>query len=137
MGLERYLLASSLNLIIAQRLVRRICEKCKEPTEFSDEVLKRLNINPDQAGEHTFYRGKGCQFCGQTGYSGRLPVFEFMLLDNELREAIVKGANESELRQMSRSKGFGSLLDSGIIKIKEGLTTPEEVLGVTFSESVD
>jgi len=137
MGLERYLLASSLNLIIAQRLVRRICVKCKEPYEYSEEVLKRMNITPEQAKSLNLCRGKGCPSCGQTGYSGRLPVFEFMIMDNDLREAIVKGANEAELRQLSRDKGFGSLLDSGVIKASEGLTTPEEVLGVTFAESVD
>jgi len=137
MGLERYLLASTLDLIIAQRLVRRICEKCKEPIQFDEEVLKRLQIKPEEASQITFYKGKGCAACGNTGYKGRLPVFEFMMLDNEMRELIVKGANESEIRQMSRSKGYGGLLESGISKIKQGLTTPEEVLGVTFAESVD
>lgn len=137
MGLERYLLASTLDLIIAQRLVRRVCEKCKEPTQYNETVLKDLNINPDEAKSFTFYKGKGCQACGNSGYRGRLPVFEFMALDNDMREAIVRGANEAEMRQLSRSKGYGGLLESGILKIKQGLTTPEEVLGVTFAESID
>jgi type IV pilus assembly protein PilB len=137
MGLERYLLASTLDLIIAQRLVRRICEKCKEPVQFNDEVLKRLKIKPQDAGQITFYKGKGCTSCGNTGYMGRLPVFEFMALDNDTREAIVRGANEAEIRQVVRSKGYGGLFESGVSKIKQGLTTPEEVLGVTFAESVD
>jgi type IV pilus assembly protein PilB len=137
MGLERYLLASTLDLIIAQRLVRRVCEKCKEPTQYNDAVLKELNISPDEAKSITFYKGKGCSACGNSGYRGRLPVFEFMSLDNDMREAIVRGANEAEMRQLSRSKGYGGLLESGISKIKQGLTTPEEVLGVTFAENVD
>ncbi len=137
MGLERYLLASTLDLIVAQRLVRRICEKCKEPIQFSDEVLKHLKMEPEEASQITFYKGKGCTTCGNTGYMGRLPVFEFMALDNDMREAIVKGANESQIRQMARSKGYGGLLESGVSKIRQGLTTPEEVLGVTFAESVD
>ncbi len=137
MGLERYLLASSLDLIIAQRLVRRICEKCKEPVEFSEKVLERLKISPQEAKQITFYKGKGCSACGNTGFKGRLPVFEFLMLDNDMREAIVRGANESEARQIARSKGYGGLLESGISKIKQGLTTPEEVLGVTFAESID
>jgi type IV pilus assembly protein PilB len=137
MGLERYLLASTLDLIVAQRLVRRICEKCREPIQLSDEVLKHLKIAPDEASQITFYKGKGCAACGNTGYMGRLPVFEFMALDNDMREAIVKGANESEIRQMARGKGYGGLLESGVSKIRQGLTTPEEVLGVTFAESVD
>lgn len=137
MGLERYLLASTLDLIVAQRLVRRICEKCKEPVELNEEVLKRLKIDPAEASKITFCKGKGCTACGDSGYMGRLPVFEFLSLDNDIREAIVSGANEAQLRQMARSKGYGGLLESGVSKIKQGLTTPEEVLGVTFTESMD
>jgi len=137
MGLERYLLASSLDLIIAQRLVRRICEKCKEPIVYDEAMLKELKITPEEAKSLTFYKGKGCAACGSSGYKGRLPVFEFFMLDNDMREAIVRGANESETRQIARSKGYGGLLESGISKIKQGLTTPEEVLGVTFAESID
>jgi type IV pilus assembly protein PilB len=137
MGLERYLLASSLDLIIAQRLVRRICEKCKEPVEYDEAMLKELKMTPEEAKSLTFYKGKGCAACGSTGYKGRLPVFEFLMFDNDVREAIVRGADESEIRQISRSKGYGGLLESGISKIKQGLTTPEEVLGVTFAESID
>jgi len=137
MGLERYLLASTLDLIISQRLVRRICEKCKEPVELNEEVLKRLKIDPAEASKIAFVKGKGCTACGNTGYMGRLPVFEFLSLDNDIREAIVSGANEAQLRQMARSKGYTGLLESGVSKIKQGLTTPEEVLGVTFTESID
>jgi type II secretory ATPase GspE/PulE/Tfp pilus assembly ATPase PilB-like protein len=137
MGLERYLLASSLDLVVAQRLVRRICEKCKEPIELNEEVIKHLNIPSDECSQITFYKGKGCTNCGGTGYKGRLPVFEFLPLDNDIREAIVTGSTEAQIRQMSRSKGFGGLLESGVAKVKQGLTTPEEVLGVTFAESVE
>jgi type II secretory ATPase GspE/PulE/Tfp pilus assembly ATPase PilB-like protein len=137
MGLERYLLASTLDLIVAQRLVRRVCDKCKEPVELNEEVIRRLKIDPAEAATITFYRGKGCTACGNTGYLGRLPVFEFLSLDNDVREAIVSGANEAQLRQTARSKGFGGLLESGVSKIKQGLTTPEEVLGVTFAENID
>ncbi len=136
MGLERYLLASSLNLIVAQRLVRRICEKCKEPTQYPEEVLQRLKITSEEADKLTLFHGKGCNNCGGSGYRGRLPVFEFLMIDNDIREAIVSEATEAEIRKVSRSKGYGGLLESGIIKVKEGLTTPEEVLGVTFAESV-
>ncbi|MFA7484509.1 MAG: ATPase, T2SS/T4P/T4SS family [Phycisphaerae bacterium] len=136
MGLERYLLASSLNLIVAQRLVRRICSKCREPIKLSDELLKRLHLSPEEISNTEFCHGKGCQSCGGTGYLGRLPIFEFLVVDNDIREAIVQSATESEIRQMSRKKGYGGLLESGIDKLKEGLTTAEEVLGVTFAESV-
>jgi type IV pilus assembly protein PilB len=136
MGIEPYLLASSLNLIVAQRLVRRICEHCKEPVALSKEVLKRLKIDSQQAKNLTFYHGKGCPACGNTGYKGRLPVFEFLVLDNELRESLINGANEMQIRAMSRQKGYGGLLESGVGKMLEGLTTAEEVLSVTFSENV-
>jgi len=136
MGLERYLLASTLNLVIAQRLVRKICDKCREPVKLSDEVLRRLQIEPSEAGKMEFYHGKGCQGCGGSGYSGRLPVFEFLVLDNQLRESIVAGKSEAEIRQMAREKGYGGLFESGVIKLKQGLTTAEEVLGVTFAESI-
>jgi len=135
MGLEPYLLGSSLNLIVAQRLVRRICEHCREQVDVNDEILKRLNISPEQARQGRFYRGKGCNNCGHTGYLGRLPIFEFLPIDGEIRDRLIAGATESEIRQMARRKGYGSLVDSGVGKITQGLTTTEEVLRVAFAES--
>jgi type IV pilus assembly protein PilB len=134
MGIERYLLASSLNVVIAQRLVRRICDKCREPFEVDDELLERLKIDPAEATHITFYHGKGCSACGGTGYLGRLPVFEYMPIDTEMREKIVAAVPESELRDLARSKGYGGLFESGIARMRAGLTTPEEVLRVTFTE---
>jgi type IV pilus assembly protein PilB len=137
MGIEPYLLASSLNLIVAQRLVRKICEHCKETVTLSKEVLKRLKIDPQQqAKDVTFYHGKGCPVCGETGYRGRLPVFEFLVMDNDIREKIVSGANEMQIRAISRQKGYGGLLESGVSKMLQGLTTAEEVLSVTFTENI-
>jgi type IV pilus assembly protein PilB len=136
MGIERYLLASSLNLVIAQRLVRRICTHCKEPVQLSDELLKRLKIDAAAAKELTFYQGKGCKNCGGTGYLGRVPIFEFMVIDHEMRELIVSGANELQTRALSRQKGYGGLFESGVNRMKQGLTTAEEVLSVTFSEDI-
>jgi type II secretory ATPase GspE/PulE/Tfp pilus assembly ATPase PilB-like protein len=134
MGIEPYLLASSLNLIVAQRLVRKICEHCKEPATLSKEVLKRLEIDPQQ--KVAFYHGKGCPACGGTGYRGRLPVFEFLVMDNDIREKIVSGTNEMQIRAISRQKGYGGLLESGVSKMLQGLTTAEEVLSVTFTENI-
>jgi len=134
MGIERYLLASTLNMIIAQRLVRRICEKCKAPATISEKVLNRLRIGPEQAASAVFYRGKGCKVCGGSGYLGRLPVFEFLVVDNDMAEKIVAGQSEAEIRAASRRKGYGGLLESGVIKMLQGLTTAEEVLSATFAE---
>jgi type IV pilus assembly protein PilB len=134
MGIEPFLLGSSLNLIIAQRLVRRICEHCKEPVTLSEEVLKRLNIDLSQHTNPVFYHGKGCNLCGDTGCMGRLPIFEFLVMDSDMRDKMVNRATESEVRALSRQKGYGGLLDSGVSKMLQGLTTAEEVLRVTFTE---
>ena len=136
MEIEPYLLASSLNLIIAQRLVRKICEKCKEPTTLNEQLLKRLKVDPENLKKTKFCRGKGCPACGNTGYHGRLPIFEFLVMDHEMRELVTATAAESQLRAASRKKGYGGLLESGITKMLQGLTTAEEVLGVTFSEDI-
>ncbi|HEW78559.1 MAG TPA: type II/IV secretion system protein [Phycisphaerales bacterium] len=136
MGIEQYLLASTLNLIVAQRLVRKICDRCKEPLKLSEEVLRRLKIAPERAKDAVFYHGHGCKACGGTGYLGRLPVFEFLVIDNDLREKLIAGAGESQIRAMSRQKGYGGLLESGVSKMLAGLTTAEEVLSVTFTENI-
>jgi len=133
MGIERYLLASSLNMVVAQRLVRKICDRCKQPTELSEQALEQLGISAEQAGAGKFYAGKGCNACGGTGYSGRLPIFEFLPVDQEISEAIIAGRSESEIRSAVRSKGYGNLLDSGVSKMLKGLTTSEEILRVTFT----
>jgi len=136
MGIEPYLLSSSLNLIIAQRLVRKICEKCKEPTTLSEQVLKRLKIDPARVKDANLCHGKGCSACGNTGYHGRLPIFEFLVMDHEMRDLVTATANEAQLRAASRKKGYGGLLESGVTKMLQGLTTAEEVLGVTFSDDI-
>jgi len=136
MGIETYLLASSLNLIVAQRLVRKICDKCKEPVTLNASVLKRLKVDPDRLKGVTLYQGKGCGACGKTGYFGRLPIFEFLVMDHNMREAVTAGANEAQLRAMARKNGYGGLLESGVTKMLNGLTTAEEVLSVTFSEDI-
>ncbi|MGD2093445.1 MAG: GspE/PulE family protein [Phycisphaerales bacterium] len=138
MGIERYLLASSLNLIIAQRLVRKICEHCKEPITLTEEVLERLRIDTDnkQTKTPTFYHGKGCAACGGTGYLGRLPIFEFLTIDDEISEEIIAGDSEAQIREASFKKGYGSLLQSGVNKALAGLTTAEEVISVAFTGRV-
>ena len=136
MGIERYLLASSLNMVIAQRLVRKICEHCKEPVTLNEEIIKRLKIDPEKAKEAKFSQGKGCTACGGTGYLGRLPIFEFLVVDNDIKEGIIASHSEAQIRAASRAKGYGGLLESGAGKVMQGLTTAEEVLRVSFTEKV-
>jgi len=134
MGVEPYLLASTVNLIIAQRLVRRICDRCKEPVKVDEDILRRLKIKPDLDKDVVFYHGTGCNTCSHTGYLGRLPIFEFLVIDREVREQLVAGASESKIREISRRKGYNGLFESGINRVMAGLTTAEEVLSATFTE---
>lgn len=136
MGIKPYLLASTLNLIIAQRLVRKICDRCKEPKQLKDEEIRRLKIKPDEIENSIFYQGKGCDACRGTGYFGRLPIFEFLPIDNEMKQKMADGAGESQIRKIARQKGFGGLLESGVMKIKQGLTTAHEVISATFAEDL-
>ena len=133
MGIERYLLASSLNLVVAQRLVRKICENCKEPITLSEEVLKRMKIDLKQAKNTAFYHGRGCTACGGTGYLGRLPIFEFLVVDDDICKLIIANSSEAQIREASRQKGYGGLLESGVNKALAGLTTAEEVISVAFT----
>ena len=133
MGIEPFLIASTVRLVLAQRLVRRICESCKEPVELNSGVLKRLGIDSEVA-KNTFYTGKGCKTCGGTGYSGRLPIFEFLIMDNDIREILFNGGKEAEIRQSARDNGYGGLVESGVSKMIEGSTTAEEILRVTCTD---
>jgi len=135
MGIDRYLLASTLNLVIAQRLVRRICERCKQPAVLDEQTLKRLKMDTQKGQETKVYYGKGCGACGNTGYLGRLPIFEFLVMTPEIREAVIEGASEAKIRGMARQSGFGGLADSGARKVIEGLTTAEEVINTAFAEN--
>jgi type IV pilus assembly protein PilB len=137
MGLEPYLLSSTINLIVAQRLVRRICPNCKTKQDASPEFIARFGISPKRFENAVFYHGTGCQACIGTGYLGRLPIFEFLMMDADIRRKITNGGTEAEIRAMSREKGYCSLFDSGVKRMLEGLTTAEEVLRVTFADTND
>jgi type IV pilus assembly protein PilB len=130
MGIERFLLASTLNLIMAQRLVRRVCDNCKEPVEPTDDLLQSLQVEPEHASGVTFYQGKGCSVCGNTGYHGRLPIFEFLVVDNDVSEQILSGCSEAQIRDAGRRKGYGGLLESGVRAVFQGFTTAQEVIRV-------
>ncbi|MHC4624863.1 MAG: GspE/PulE family protein [Planctomycetota bacterium] len=135
MGIEPYLLASTMNLIVAQRLVRRICDRCKKKVHLGQDVLKCLKIDPEQAKKADIYRGEGCPKCGGTGYLGRLPIFEFLVVDSDIRETLTAGGTEAQIREIARKKDYGGLLESGVSKVLQGLTTAEEVLRVAFTEN--
>jgi len=133
MGIEPFLLVSSLSLVVAQRLVRRICDNCKEPARLSEKQIMQLRVEPEEARQRTVYHGKGCKACDGTGYLGRLPIFELLAMDDTMRQMIASGAAESEIRVLAQQAGGGNLLESGVKKIFDGDTTADEVLEATFS----
>jgi len=133
MGVEPYLLVSSLNLVVAQRLVRRICPNCKEPVELDHRLVERLRIDTKTASDSTFYQGQGCSACDGAGYSGRLPIFELLTIDEKVRRAILSHSSEAEIRDLGQQAGGGSLLESGARRVLNGVTTAREVLDVAFS----
>jgi type IV pilus assembly protein PilB len=130
MGIESFLVSSSLNMIIAQRLVRRNCKSCIETYTPSAAMLKNLGI-PGPAKKYEFARGAGCDICKGTGYKGRVALYEILVMTDKLRDLVVRGANTSEIKIAAREEGMKTLRDSGITKIINGLTTAEEVLSVS------
>jgi len=122
---------------MAQRLVRRVCEKCRKPAVLSPELMQRLHITPDMLQGKQLFEGAGCSHCNNTGYRGRVAVHEFLVVDGEMRQAIAQGQREAEIRALARKKGYGDLMSSGITRMLDGLTTAEEVLRVTFSDDFD
>ena len=131
MGIEPFLVASSVHLICAQRLVRRICTNCKEPNPMTPEALVTAGFTEEDAGSVTPMKGAGCDRCNTTGYKGRVGLYEVMEIGEELRELILVGASGLELRRKAMEEGMITLRGSGLRKVKEGVTTIEEVVRET------
>lgn len=133
MGIEPYLVASTVNIAIGQRLVRKICKNCKEKVILPKAIKDSLSINQiskflDQ--NFDLYKGKGCDECSQTGYKGRLSINEVFVVNDELREAIVKKAPSNELRKIAIANGMTTMVEDGLEKVKRGQTTIDEILRV-------
>ncbi|MEW5974441.1 MAG: type IV-A pilus assembly ATPase PilB [Acidobacteriota bacterium] len=131
MGIEPFLVATSVHLICAQRLVRRICKDCKEPFSAPPQTLIDAGFAPTEAKSLAVYRGKGCTTCNGTGYKGRVGLYEVMEINDDLRELILIGASSLELKKKAIENGMITLRASGLQKIREGVTTLEEVLRET------
>jgi type IV pilus assembly protein PilB len=135
MGVETFLLTSSINLILAQRLVRRICDHCKEPVEISPEVLINLGVDSaDASAGFPAFHGRGCNNCGDTGYRGRLAVYEVMVMHELLRELILKGVSAMELKREAVKLGMSTLRMSALEKVRQGFTTIDETIRVTDTD---
>jgi type IV pilus assembly protein PilB len=131
MGIEPFLVASSLNLVVAQRLVRRVCSNCKVEDSVPIPALEQIGFSAADAASFKPFKGTGCDKCNKTGYKGRVGLFEVMEITDELRELILVGASALELRRKAIEEGMVTLRGSGLMKIKDGMTTIEEVLRET------
>jgi type IV pilus assembly protein PilB len=135
MGVETFLLISSINIIAAQRLVRRICEKCKEPVEVSPEILINLGVDSAEVGAgFSTFNGRGCGNCNGTGYRGRLAIYEVMVMHEGIKELILRNASVVELKREAVKQGMSTLRMSALQKVREGLTTIEETVRVTDTD---
>ena len=133
LGVESFLLTATIEAIVAQRLVRRICTKCKEEFVPSEEHLMELSLRTADIQGRTLYRGRGCENCTKSGYKGRMAIFEIMLMDDELRDLVMQQASTAVLQSESRKRGMRTLRESGLLALFEGQTTIDEIVRETIS----
>ncbi len=134
MGIEPFLISSAVILILAQRLIRKICMECREPIKVHPQLLIDLGVSPDEVKTFPVYKGKGCSICNNTGYKGRVGLYEVMAIKEEIKELILSRASPSEVKKEAMRLGMKTLRQSGIVKIRDGLTTIEEVLRSTMDD---
>ncbi|MCL4478532.1 MAG: type IV-A pilus assembly ATPase PilB [Deltaproteobacteria bacterium] len=134
MGIEPFLVASSVHCIIAQRLVRKVCEKCREPISVEKAVLIELGMSEEDAKNTKVYKGMGCNSCNNTGYKGRMAVYEVLVIGEELKELVLSGASASEIKKEAIRLGMMTMRQSALKHFKTGLTTVEEVVRVTVKD---
>ena len=134
LGLEPFLITATLEGIVAQRLVRKVCPRCKEAYIPTEDELFQLSLTPEDLQGRQIYRGRGCDFCNGSGYKGRMGLFEIMVLDDELRELIIQNASTQLLRAEALKRGMRTLRQSGLMGIFDGLTTIDEVVRETLAE---
>jgi type IV pilus assembly protein PilB len=136
MGVAPYVVTSTLNLIVAQRLVGKICENCKVPVDVKPEVLVDIGIAENEVGEYNVFKGRGCNTCSGTGIKGRIAIFELMIMSEKIKETILKGASSAEIRIMAREEGMRTLRRAALLKLKRGETTIEEVINASVKDTV-
>jgi type IV pilus assembly protein PilB len=133
-GVQPFLVASSVHAIMAQRLVRRLCTHCKHPAEMSETEMRALRIEPSQIGDAQVMKADGCEYCRHTGYRGRMGIFEIFIIDDEVRHMISKRTSAFLLRQRARELGMRTLREDGVRKVLAGLTSAEEVISATIAD---
>jgi type IV pilus assembly protein PilB len=133
-GVQPFLVASSVRAMMAQRLVRRLCNNCKQPAELTETELRALRIEPGQLHEAQVMKPVGCEQCRQIGYKGRMGIFEIFVIDDEVRHMINKRSSTLMLRQRARELGMRTLREDGVRKVLAGLTSAEEVISITIGD---
>jgi type IV pilus assembly protein PilB len=134
MGIEPFLISSAIILILAQRLIRKVCVDCREPIKVHPQLLIDLGVPPDEVKSFPTYKGKGCPICSNTGYKGRVGLYEVMPMREEVKELVLSRSSASEIKKEAIRLGMKTLRQSGILKIREGVTTIEEVLRATVDD---
>jgi type IV pilus assembly protein PilB len=134
MGVEPFLVASAVIMVVAQRLARKVCESCKQVIDLPAAALIDVGFTEEEAGTITCYKGEGCSSCGGTGYKGRVALYEVMVVTDLVKQIILQGGTTFEIKEAAMESGMKSLRQSGLQKIKEGMTTVEEILRVTFGD---
>jgi general secretion pathway protein E len=131
MGVENFLLSSTLLGVLAQRLVRVICPNCKRPVNPEDKLIKTMNMSSDETDEIQFFEGEGCRECHHTGYKGRVGIFEYLSVNDNIRKEIMADSDADRIKQVATENGLVTLRQDGWRKVKNGITTIREVLRVT------
>ncbi|MNK52439.1 Type II secretion system protein E [compost metagenome] len=134
MGVAPYIITSTVNLVVAQRLVGKVCESCKAPIEVPAQTLINLGVAANEVGDYQLFKGKGCANCNNTGIKGRAAIYELMSMSEKIKEAILKGASTGQLRFLCREQGMRTLRRSALLKLKKGITTIEEVLNASVKD---
>ena len=134
MGIQPFMICATVEAILAQRLVRRVCTKCREEAEVSSSMLFDLGMKEEDIQGKTFYKGTGCENCNNTGYKGRIALFELMVLNDTLREMVMSNASTDELRDEATKFGMIPLREFGIAVAADGITTLDEVIRETVAE---
>ncbi len=136
LGVDNFLITATIEGIVGQRLVRTICKNCRTPYQPSEEMLMELELTLEETSGRHFYYGKGCDYCNNTGYKGRMGIYEIMTLNEEMREAIMENASSGELRELAIKNGMTTMRDAGISAIYDGQTTIEEIVKETVLEDL-
>ncbi len=136
MGIEPFLVVAALNVVVAQRLCKRVCMECRKPVEDAEEKLISVGMDPESAKEITVYKGEGCEKCGGSGYKGRVAIHEVLPLSPRIRELILKDASAEEIKRMAIYEGMRTLRMSALIKVVQGITTLEEAVANSASDNI-